>query len=340
MSTQLAATSGLDLNPIVMEEEITKEYQQSKTHYAFWYGTKPLPIQQVRCKKSKLRPGVIEQIDNFQYPDRRQAGGENADYNEGKPVASAMVLNAHGIMVQSDRKEEVWRTNRAGVICDDLELLFGNTRGDDETVGTGLVILRNLVDVPGKIIAAIAATLVPEPMEEDPTDPRKQRVKSAEAFRSMILAGRENYAPAVNTPEYRAVQRDTADLLLKAIDEGDAYMMGHLDQIKAEMENRRLPDGRGRGKFSRNEKEYMRLVGKSESDYLNDTRSAQNQLASQVVEILQAQPAAQGMSAETLATAFTMALKHVGLVPQPTPPPAPTVQTPQTPAAKPPQQNR
>ncbi len=313
MSSQ--ATAGLDLAPAPIQEDITREYQESKTHYVFYYGLKPLPIHQIRCKKSRLRPGVIEQINSFPYPDRRQAGGDNANYNEGKPVVASMVENAHGMMVQTNRSEEVWRTARAGQICADLELLFGNTRGDDELLGTGIVVLRNLIDVPGNIVACIATALVPEPLEPDPDDPRKTRVKSAEDMRAMILAGRSSYAPALNTHELKIIQRETADLLLKAIDEADSYMVGHLDQMKAEMENRRLPDGRGRGKYSKNEKQYMRLVGKQESDYLNDTRSAQNQLVQQVVAVLQAQPAQQGMSADTLATALALAFKQAGIVP-------------------------
>lgn len=319
-------TSGLDLNPIPIEEKLNKEYIESKPHYVFWFGNEPLTIHQVRCKKTRLRPGVIEQINNYKYPDRRQAGGDNADYNEGEPVPNAMVVNAQGQMSLVDNKESVFRTARAGVICSDLELLFGNTRGDDEKVGSGLVVLRCLVDVPGNVIADIGKTLVPTPLEPDPDDPRKSRVKSAEDFRKMITSGREQYAAEVNTPEFKKAQRDTADLMLQAVDEGEVHITSHLDSVRSETEKRKLADGRGRPGFTKKEKAAMRLVGKRLSDYENDTRSAQNQLAEQVVSILQAQPAAQGLSAETLANAFEIVFRRLGVGGQTPPSQAPPAQ--------------
>jgi hypothetical protein len=321
---------GLDLNPIPIEQKITQEYLQSRVHYVFYYGSKNLPINQIRCKKPFLRPGVIEQINNFRYPDRRQVGGDNADYNEGESAAD----------IFPGRKEPdlVWRTNRAGVICDDLKLLYGNTRGDDEIVGMGLIVLDNLTGIEPNIVQHIARALLPEVTEQDPDhpdNPKRRRVKSAGDMLVMIRAGRDQFAAAIDTPEYRSKQRETADRLIQAIEEAREYMRGHLDGIKGESESRRLAGGVGRGKFYRNERSYMRLIGKPEGDYVSDISGQQDQFAEKVIKILQSQsqqpqPAQSGMTPEVFAAAMQMAMQTVlqqFQQPPQSPPPAPPAPT-------------
>ncbi len=200
-----------------------------------------------------------------------------------------------GLRRHPTRKDEVWMTKTAGSIVEWLERCWGDK---------GLVVLRCLTGIEPELVITIASSLIP------------QIPNTYQELSGIVEQNRDE----IYHENIIDLQNEVADLILNAIDIASQSGTDLLASIKGEMEDRRVPGGRGISKLDNRARRLIKLLGKSEADYETDTRAAGNAAAEQVARVLaKVQPQQGGQSTQVdpivLAQAMALALQQVGFGP-------------------------
>lgn len=84
------------------------------------------------------------------------------------------------------------------------------------------------------------------------------------------------------------MQAALAFAMLNAFDQLERYEVAELESRRAEMEQRKVPGGEGIPRLCKRDKEAIRFLGRSESDYVTDTRATADATAKQIQDSFKA----------------------------------------------------
>ena len=293
----------------VNQPEISEEVLSTRDQYVFYIGPRDMSLRDYYpfIKLPQLDSGVINQIKNEKYRDRRQSGGDDAPPDRGEPVRPTVA--------SEKTADEVRRSHNAGHIAGFLAGTFGNRQidaaGNIAGYGRGVAWIRQFSGVDESIIQDISSALITGvPRTEDGIVKGDEYLKT---FRANRDAATKKFS---SDKKIFDIFKPVAKLIELAIQDALRYGQAHLAGLQAEMKQRGLPGGYGRGSLWQKDLEWITFIGKSQSDYESDAHAVQNQTLEMVAEVLkQTQPSGgSAFDQKQFAIDFAVALKQAGLI--------------------------